>query len=81
MSGGGKPVRTGGGMGPSRPKDDSVVVTAATLQSLEETVVRLQHQLQQCRTSLADAEKKLKDSKQKLKSSEIEVTLLNLYII
>ena len=81
MSGGGKPVRTGGGMGPSRPKDDGVEVTAATVKSLEEALGRLQQQLQQCRTSLADAEKKLKDSKQRLKSSEIEVVDLHIFCL
>lgn len=74
MSGGGKPTRSGGGMGPSRATGSTEgAVTEQTIKKLEGEVLSAQASLQECRAALADSGKRLKESKQRVKSCEIEV--------
>ena len=82
MSGGGKAIRSGGGMGPrsGRSSSSEADVTEATVKRLETDLAAAQSRLQECRAALADSSKRLKDSKQKLKSCEIELEKIELAV-
>lgn len=73
MSGGGKPQRSGGGMGPGGAVDSRSGSSEQALRRLEAEAAEAQARLQECRAALLDSGKRLKENKQKLKSCEIEV--------
>jgi structural maintenance of chromosome 4 len=80
MSGGGKPVRTGGGMG-SRPRAaDADAITPAKVQQLEAAVTALQGTITECRVALGDSEKRMKDARQKIKVAEIEIEKIDMAV-